>query len=134
MLAKPGTAARSTAVRSGCTAADRAQSQAKRLLRPARNARSASALLQCLERNEEETITSQKMASQKDTGTSDPTYNLVSVLYHALQGAETYTQYIRDAEQANDQELAQFFRQTQQEEKRRSESARELLAKRFKRS
>ena len=79
-------------------------------------------------------MTSQKMASQKDTGTSDPTYNLVSVLYHALQGAETYTQYIRDAEQANDQELAQFFRQTQQEEKRRSESARELLAKRLKRS
>jgi hypothetical protein len=25
-----------------------------------------------------------------NTGTSNPTYNLVSVLYHALQGAENY--------------------------------------------
>ena len=29
------------------------------------------------------------------TGTSNPTYNLVSVLYHALQGAELYQKYAR---------------------------------------
>lgn len=33
-----------------------------------------------------------------NTGTQDVTYNLVSILYHALQGAETYDQYIQDAQ------------------------------------
>lgn len=46
-----------------------------------------------------------------NTGTSDTTYNLTSVLYHALQGVETYDRYIRDAEQAQDNDLAQFFRE-----------------------
>lgn len=31
------------------------------------------------------------------TGTKDATYNLVSVLYHALQGADLYEQYASDA-------------------------------------
>lgn len=52
-----------------------------------------------------------------NTGTSDTTYNLTSVLYHALQGVETYDRYIRDAEQAQDNDLAQFFREVQQAEK-----------------
>ena len=51
-------------------------------------------------------------ASTGKTGTTDVTYNLVSVLYHALQGAEAYDQYISDAEQKNDKDLAQFFRDT----------------------
>lgn len=66
------------------------------------------------------------------TGTSNVTYNLTSVLYHALQGAETYDRYIRDAEQQNDQDLASFFRDVQQEEKQRAERAQQLLAKRLK--
>lgn len=33
-----------------------------------------------------------------NTGTRDETYDLVSILYHALQGAETYDQYIQDAQ------------------------------------
>ena len=48
-----------------------------------------------------------KMATQH-TGTRDATYDVVSILYHALQGAETYQQYIQDAEQRGDQELGQF--------------------------
>jgi hypothetical protein len=31
------------------------------------------------------------------TGVRDEHYNLVSILYHALQGAETYDTYISDA-------------------------------------
>lgn len=65
------------------------------------------------------------------TGTRDETYDVVSILYHALQGAETYQQYLRDAEQRGDQELAQFFRDVQEEEKRRAERAKQLLAKRL---
>lgn len=61
-----------------------------------------------------------------------PTYNLVSVLYHALQGAETYDQYIRDAEQSNDRNLATFFRDVQTEEKERADRAKKLLAGRMK--
>jgi hypothetical protein len=38
------------------------------------------------------------------TGTKDATYNLVSVLYHALQGADLYEQYASDA--GGDQDLA----------------------------
>ena len=61
------------------------------------------------------------------TGVRDEHYNLVSILYHALQGAETYDTYISDAESAGDQELAQFFRQVQEEERRRAARAKELL-------
>ena len=69
------------------------------------------------------------MATQ--TGTRDETYNLVSILYHALQGADTYQQYISDAEQRGEQDLVQFFREVQEEEKRRSERAKQLLAQRL---
>lgn len=65
------------------------------------------------------------------TGTRDEHYNLVSTLYHTLQAGETYDQYIRDAEQANDSDLAQFFRDCQQEDTRRAERAKSLLHKRL---
>lgn len=70
-------------------------------------------------------------ASTGNTGTTDVTYNLVSILYHALQGAETYDQYIRDAEQRNDKDLAQFFRDTKEENQRRADRAKQLLAQRL---
>ncbi len=65
------------------------------------------------------------------TGAADEHYNLVSVLYHALQGGEVYDQYIRDAEQAGDDELAGFFRDVQQEEKNRGQRAKSLLGARL---
>jgi rubrerythrin len=65
------------------------------------------------------------------TGVRDEHYNRVSILYHALQGAETYNMYIRDAEAAGDQELAQFFRQVQAEERQRAARAKELLGRRL---
>jgi rubrerythrin len=71
------------------------------------------------------------MASTANPGTTDVNYNLVSILYHALQGAETYDQYIRDAEQRNDKDLAQFFRDTKEENQRRADRAKQLLAQRL---
>ena len=65
------------------------------------------------------------------TGVRDEHYNLVSILYHALEGAETYDTYINDAEGAGDQELAQFFRQVQEEERRRAARAKELLGRKL---
>ena len=63
------------------------------------------------------------------TGTSNPTYNLVSVLFHALQGAENYERYAHDA--GSDQDLANFFREIQQQEKQRADRAKQLLATRL---
>ena len=45
------------------------------------------------------------------TGTRDEHYNLISVLYHALQGADICNTYALDAEAAGDERLALFFRE-----------------------
>jgi hypothetical protein len=64
------------------------------------------------------------------TGVSDPTFNIVSILYHALQAAQTYDTYIRDAEQHGDANLAQFLRQIQSEDRNRAQYAMQLLTQR----
>lgn len=64
------------------------------------------------------------------TGVSNPTFNLVSILYHALQSAQTYDTYIRDAEQQGDTNLAQFLRRIQSEDSNRAQYAMQLLAQR----
>jgi len=58
-------------------------------------------------------------------------YDLISVLYHALEGAWKCEIYHRDAEKAGDQTLAQFFHETQQEECARAERAKALLRHRM---
>jgi hypothetical protein len=65
--------------------------------------------------------------SQGDTGTRDVTYDLVSVVYHALQGAETTALYIADAEQEGNQEVAEFFRRIKDEYQTRAQEAKQLL-------
>jgi hypothetical protein len=47
------------------------------------------------------------------TGTRDEHYNLVSVLYHALNAADTCDRYALDAEAAGDERMTAFFRKTQ---------------------
>jgi hypothetical protein len=69
----------------------------------------------------------------ESTGTPDEHYNLVSVLYHALQGAEIYEEYVEDAEAAGDDELAEFFNELQDEERRRADRAKSLLVSRISR-
>ena len=65
------------------------------------------------------------------TGERDEVYGLVSVLYHALQGAETYAQYVEDARRSGDDELSEFFEECQDEEADRADRAKELLATRL---
>jgi hypothetical protein len=65
------------------------------------------------------------------TGERDETYDLVSVLYHALQGAETCGTYLRDAEAAGDDDLAEFFEDTRAEYVARAAQAKQLLASRL---
>ncbi len=67
------------------------------------------------------------MAMSKETGTKDEHYNLVSTLYHSLQGAETCGMYIMDAEEAGDKELVRFFRDTQKAHQKLAEKAKQML-------
>ena len=67
---------------------------------------------------------------ERATGTPDHHYDLVSVLYHALQGGETSQMYIDDARKAGDEELAAFFEQVQTEDRNRAQRGQQLLAAR----
>jgi len=62
-------------------------------------------------RNQEKETTVDQ--GEQITGTRDEHYNLVSVLYHALNAADTCDRYALDAETAGDERLAAFFRRTQ---------------------
>jgi len=66
-------------------------------------------------------------AGERTTGTRDEHYNLVSVLYHALHGAENCAIYAVDAEAAGDARLAGFFREAQEMQRHLAERAKELL-------
>jgi hypothetical protein len=70
-------------------------------------------------------------ASESETGERDETYNLISVLYHALQGAETIRQYQQDTEQSGDEQLSQFFEETRQGYMEFAQQAKKLLAERM---
>ena len=63
------------------------------------------------------------------TDTSDKTFNLVSVLYHALESASTCQQYVNDAE--GDSELADFFREVGQHHQQLAERAKGMLKQRL---
>jgi hypothetical protein len=63
--------------------------------------------------------------------TEDHVYGVVSILYHALQGAQTYDQYIGDARRAGDSELEEFFTTCRTEEHARAEQAKSLLLERL---
>ncbi len=64
---------------------------------------------------------------ERTTGTRDEHYNLISVLYHALHGAENCDRYASDAEVAGDERLAAFFRETQTMQTQVAERAKGLL-------
>ena len=68
--------------------------------------------------------------AQQASGTRDVTYDLISVAYHALQGAETASTYIEDAENEGDQATADFFRRVQQQYREAATQARALLGER----
>jgi hypothetical protein len=68
--------------------------------------------------------------SERATGTPNTIYDLSSVLFHALEGGASYDQYIQDAEEAGDQELADFFRRVRNEDSNRADEAQRLIAER----
>ena len=56
------------------------------------------------------------------------TYDLISVMYHALQGCEQYEQYAQDAQQIGQQEIAQFFRDAIRQNEQLAQRGQRLLA------
>ncbi len=69
------------------------------------------------------------MSDQQATGTTDPTYNIISVVYHALQGAETIQKYLDDV--GTEPELRDFFAQVQQGYRRAADAGKQLLVQRI---
>lgn len=63
--------------------------------------------------------------------TSNEYYDLVSIIYHSLNGAQTSAKYAEDASHGGDQELSQFFQQVQQNEIARADRAKQLLVARI---
>jgi hypothetical protein len=69
--------------------------------------------------------------NERSTGIKDEHYDVVSMLYHTLQGADTCTTYLQDAEQAGDQDLVQFFREAQGTYRQLAERGKTLLRQRL---
>lgn len=65
------------------------------------------------------------MAEESRTGIPNEVYDLASVLYHALQGAQTYDKYLQDA--GSNEDLAEFFRNAKQQDEQRAQEALRLL-------
>jgi len=61
--------------------------------------------------------------------TMNKDYDLVSVLYHALQAAETCSKYEQDARTEGSEEVANFMRETQQQNRKIAQRAKEFLLK-----
>lgn len=71
------------------------------------------------------------MGSEKITGAHDEQYDLISILYHATQGAWNYEHYIEDAEKDDDQELVEFIEDVRDKNADIAERAKELLESRL---
>ncbi|MDH2414587.1 hypothetical protein [Nocardioides sp. CER19] len=62
-----------------------------------------------------------------ETGFDDVTFDLISVQYHSLKAGHDYGQYVRDAENAGEQEIADFFKQVMDEDAQRAHQVHEFL-------
>jgi hypothetical protein len=62
---------------------------------------------------------------------TDKDYNLVSVVYHASQGAETIDRYLSDAEQDGDPEVARFLQDVQKQYVQLAQQGKQLLKQRL---
>ena len=71
------------------------------------------------------------MSTTETTGTRDVTYDLISVVYHALQGAETYQMYEQDAKQSGDREAESLFHEAHQANRQFADRAKSLLGQRM---
>jgi hypothetical protein len=64
-----------------------------------------------------------------ETGFDDVSFDLISVQYHSLKAGHDYGQYVRDADNAGQQDIADFFRRVMEEDSRRAAQCHEFLAR-----
>jgi hypothetical protein len=64
---------------------------------------------------------------ETQTPADDVVYDLISIQYHALKGAQVYTKYLDDA--AADDDVRQFIDQVRQEDSQRAIRAHELIGR-----
>jgi hypothetical protein len=62
--------------------------------------------------------------SSEQTGTRDDTYDVISVVYHALQGAENCQIYAEDAE---NEQLRNFFQQACDQQRQLADQGKQML-------
>jgi hypothetical protein len=65
------------------------------------------------------------------TGTQDKDYNIIWFVEQCLSNMLRLETYIQDAEQASDQELADFFRRAQSASRKGAEEGKQLLKQRL---
>jgi hypothetical protein len=66
----------------------------------------------------------QSQNQSQQTGTKNETYNVISILYHALQGAENCQTYLNDAQ---DGQAREFFQQALQSQRQLADRGKEVL-------
>jgi hypothetical protein len=64
-----------------------------------------------------------------ETGFDDVTFDLISVQYHSLKAGHDYGQYVRDARNAGQDDIASFFEQVMAEDSARAHKCHEFLAR-----
>jgi bacterioferritin (cytochrome b1) len=62
-----------------------------------------------------------------ETGFDDVTFDLISVQYHSLKAGHDYGQYVRDAKNAGQDEIASFFEQVMSQDAERAQKCHEFL-------
>ncbi len=65
------------------------------------------------------------------TGTADKDYNIIWFTETCLTNVLRLETYVKDAERAGDNELAEFFRRAQAESRKGAEQGKHLLASRL---
>jgi len=65
--------------------------------------------------------------AEQHVPTDDVVYDLVSVQYHALNGAQLYEKFVSDADGHED--VQAFFRECAEEDARRANQCHELIGK-----
>ena len=71
------------------------------------------------------------MTQDPDRPVKDKNYNLITVLQASLHWVWQMESYIADAEEAGDEELAEWFRKIQESNRKAGEQGTELLAVRL---
>lgn len=62
-----------------------------------------------------------------ETGFDDVSFDLISVQYHSLKAGHDYGQYVRDAQNAGLDEVADFFKEVMAEDARRAHRCHEFI-------